>query len=164
MKKHVEFLRAEMAKCHDTFMMKSWDNQKIRPVPPILVDCGRAFSTVPSPVIGSSDPLAADPEPELWRRQEERRKLEEEDDQARRERYNNNNHHHNNNNHHHNNGPPDLDGPLSEGREDRGPPPPRHTNFVDVDDMKEEKVEMAFDTVEIPVQQPKKKKRKKKLL
>lgn len=147
-KKHSEFLKAEMAKCHDSFMMKAWDAQEQRPVPPILVDCGRAFSVVPSPVIGAAEPMAADPEPELWRRQEERRKQEEEEAEARRERYH---------------PPTDIDGPLSE---ERGPhrerPPPQ--NYVDVDDMKEEKVEMAFDKVEIPVQPPKKKKKKKKLL
>jgi hypothetical protein len=159
-KKHSEFLRAEVAKCHDGYMMKAWDAQEVRPVPSILVDCGRAFKVVPSPVLGSAVPLAADPEPELWRRQEERRKQEEEEAETRRERYQQ---HHNHRDHHNHGGggPPDLDGPLSE---DRGPPAPRHSNFVDVDDMKEEKIEMAFDAVEIPVEAPKKKKKKRKLL
>ena len=148
-KKHSEHLRAEVAKCHDTFMMTSWDKQEQRPVPPILVDCGRAFSTRPSPVLGAAEPMAADPEPELWRRQEERRKQQEEEEEARRER--------------HNGPPPGLDAPLSEGRG------PRNNNnassmFVDVDDMKVEKVEMSFDKVEIPLEPPKKKKKKKKLL
>lgn len=151
MKKHCDFLKAEIAKCHDTYMMSSWDKQERRPVPPILVDCGRAFSTVPSPVLGAADPMAADPEPELWRRQEERRKLEEEEEQARRDRYQQNREQ--------NDGPPpNLDGPLSEPRG------PRPSNFVDVDDMQVEKVEMAFDKVELPIQPPKKKKKKKKLL
>ena len=145
-KKHSEVLRAEMAKCHDAFMMKAWDAQEQRPVPPILVDCGRAFGVVPSPVLGAAEPMASDPEPELWRREEERRKAAEEMAEARRERFEP--------------PPPDLDGPLSEPRE-RGPRP---QTYVDVDDMKEEKVEMAFDKVEIPVQPPKKKKKKKKLL
>jgi hypothetical protein len=153
-KKHSEFLKAEMAKCHDAFMMKAWDAQEQRPVPPILVECGRAFSVVPSPVLGAAEPMAADPEPELWRRQEERderRKQEEEEAEARRERFHPQ--------------APDLDGPLSEERghhnTPRGPLP---QNYVDVDDMKEEKIEMAFDTVEIQVQPPKKKRKKKKLL
>ena len=143
MKKHCEFLRAEMAKCHDSYMMKSWDMQVTRPVPPILVDCGRALGTQPSPVIGA-EPMVADPEPGLWKRQEERRKMEEEEEMARRERYN-----------------PEqsLNEPLHDDR-----PPPRSQNFVDVDDMKEEKVEMSFDNVEIPIEPPKKKKKKKKLL
>jgi hypothetical protein len=153
MKKHAEFLRAEMAKCHDSYMMKAWDAQEHRPVPPILVECGRAFSVVPSPVVGAAVPMAADPEPELWRRQEERRRAEEEDQDARRDRYQREQQHHTNHN-----GPPDMNGPLSDDR----PQAPRH--FVDVDDMKEEKVEMAFEDVDIPVQPPKKKKRKKKLL
>lgn len=143
MKKHCEFLRAEIAKSHDSYMMKSWDLQVTRPVPPILVDCGRALGTQPSPVIGA-EPMVADPEPGLWKRQEDRRKMEEEEEMARRERYN-----------------PEqsLNEPLHEDR-----PPPRAQNFVDVDDMKEEKVEMSFDNVEIPMEPPKKKKKKKKLL
>ena len=151
-KKHSEFLRAEMAKCHDSYMMSAWDSQEQRPVPPILVDCGHRFGVKPSPVLGAAEPLAEDPEPELWRREEERREFEEEEAAARRERYNNSN----------NNTGPSLDAPLSE---DRGHI--RNNNqidFVDVDDMKVEKVEIAFDTIEIPVQSLKKKKKKKKLL
>ena len=144
-KKHSEFLRAEMAKCHDAFMMKAWDAQEERPVPPILVDCGRAFSVVPSPVLGAAEPMAADPEPELWQRQQERRKLEQEQAEARRERFQQTG--------------PDMDGPLSQSREKR-----QQVNYVDVDDMKEEKVDMAFDKVEIPIQPPKKKRKKKKKL
>ena len=154
MKKHSEFLRAEIAKCHDSYMMKAWDAEEQRPVPPILVDCGRAFSLVPSPVLGADAPIAADPEPDLWRRQEERRKQEEEEEAARRERYNQA-------------VEASLDGPLQEDR-----PPPRSMNtgsgggggFVDVDDMKEEKVEMSFDNVELPIQPLAKKKKKRKLL
>eukprot|EP00526_Cylindrotheca_closterium_P006740 CAMPEP_0113640358 /NCGR_PEP_ID=MMETSP0017_2-20120614/21181_1 /TAXON_ID=2856 /ORGANISM="Cylindrotheca closterium" /LENGTH=731 /DNA_ID=CAMNT_0000551635 /DNA_START=335 /DNA_END=2530 /DNA_ORIENTATION=- /assembly_acc=CAM_ASM_000147 len=153
LKKHPEFLKAERAKCHDTYMMESWDKQEQRPVPPILVDCGRAFSTVPSPVLGAAEPMAADPEPELWKRQEERRKQDEEE-KARRER-NYDNHNQSNND----GGPPAaLNQPLSEPRG------PRQNGFVDVDDMQEEKVEMAFDDIEVQVQPPKKKKKKKKLL
>ncbi|KAG7348382.1 protein of unknown function DUF3546 containing protein [Nitzschia inconspicua] len=157
MKKHSEFLRAEIAKCHDGYMMKAWDAQEQRPVPPILVDCGHRFGLKPSPVLGSSNPLAADPEPELWRREQERQEMAEKEAEARRERYEKSRRHH------HENTAPSLDGPLSE---DRGQVV-RHrekTNFVDVDDMKEEKVEMAFDSVEIPVQPPTKKKKKRKLL
>ncbi|KAL3934783.1 MAG: hypothetical protein SGBAC_009566 [Bacillariaceae sp.] len=152
LKKHPEFLKAERAKCHDTHMMESWDKQEQRPVPPILVDCGRAFSTVPSPVLGAADPMAADPEPDLWKRQEERRKQDEEE-KARRER-NYDNHSQSNND----GGPPAaLNQALSEPRG------PRQNGFVDVDDMREEKVEMAFDDIEVPVQPPKKKKKKKLL-
>ena len=161
-KKHSEFLKAEVAKCHDTYMMTSWDKQEQRPVPPILVDCGRAFSSVPSPVLGAAEPMAADPEPELWRRQEERRKQDEEEEQARRERYNH--HRQNNNNHDHHGPPPSLDAPLSEGRGGPRNNNNNTNNFVDVDDMKEEKVEMAFDQVEIPTMEPPKKKKKKKKL
>lgn len=157
MKKHSEFLRAEVAKTHDGYMMKAWDAQEQRPVPPILVDCGHRFGLKPSPVLGSAEPLATDPEPELWRREEERREIAEKEAEARRERYENSRRHH------HENSAPSLDAPLSEDRGQGG----RHREkgfFVDIDDMKEEKVEMAFDSVEIPVQPPKKKKKKKKLL
>jgi hypothetical protein len=159
-KKHHEFLQAEVAKCHDPYMMKAWDAEEQRPVPPILVDCGRAFKVVPSPVLGAADPLAADPEPELWRRQEERRKLEEEDAAVRRERYEQH--------HRHRDERVNLDGALPTGRgeglEVSDRQQPRQSNFVDVDDMKQEKVEMAFDNVEIPMQPPNKKKKKRKLL
>merc|ERR1712238_370818 len=106
-KKHSEFLRAEMAKCHDSYMMSAWDSQEQRPVPPILVDCGHRFGVKPSTVLGAAEPLAED-----------------------RGHIRNNN----------------------------------QIDFVDVDDMKVEKVEIAFDTIEIPVQSLKKKKKKKKLL
>lgn len=155
MKKHSEFLRAEIAKRHDRDMMIAWDAQEQRPVPPILVNCGGKFGLVPSPVLGSSEPLAADPEPELWRREEERREFEEQEAEARRERYENNRRNN------HENSAPTLDGPLSEDRGQGGRPP--KSNFVDIDDVKVEKVEMAFDSVEIPVQPPKKKKKKKLL-
>jgi hypothetical protein len=147
-KKHYEFLRAEMAKCHDSYMMTAWDTQERRPVPPISVECGRAFSIVPSPVLGAATPLSDDPEPELWRKQEERRKQEEEEAEARRERYQQQH-----------NPVPDLDSPLPDER-----PPPRSQNFVDVDDVKVDKVEMTFDSVVVPVEPPKKKKKKRKLL
>ena len=151
LKKHSAYLMAERAKCHDPYMMKAWDKEDQRPVPPILVDCGRALGQRPSPVVGCI-PIAEDPEPELWRRQEEQRKMDEEEQHSRREQYQQRSagdHNDNYRDHHH----------MSE----RPPPRPPKT-FVDVDDMKEEKVEMAFDSVEIPVQPPKKKKRKKKLL
>ena len=160
-KKHSEFLRAEIAKCHDGYMMKAWDSQQQRPVPPILVDCGHRFGLKPTPVLGAADPLAADPEPELWRREEERREIAEREAEARRERYNNSHHRHNHDS------VPSLDAPLSEerghGGSGGGQPREKRSNFVDVDDMKVEKVEMAFDNVEIPVQPPKKKKKKKLL-
>ena len=159
-KKHSEFLRAEIAKCHDSYMMASWDAQSQRPVPPIFVDCGHRFGLKPSPVLGAANPIAEDPEPALWKREEERREIEEKEAEARRERYNNNQNYHNNNNNNNNHADgTSLDAALTEGR-GQG----RRNNFEDVDDMKVEKVEIAFDKIEIPVQPPKKKKKKKKLL
>ena len=156
LKKHAEFLKAERAKCHDESMMEAWDAQEQRPVPPVLVDCGRSFSLVPSPVLGAAVPLAEDPEPELWRREEERREQEERIREERQERFHPPPH-----------AQPDLDGPLSGGRSSShhgATTTPRNANFVDVDDMKEEKIELAFDNIEIPMEPPKKKKKKKKLL
>ena len=154
LKKHSEFLKSERAKCHDQSMMKAWDAQEHRPVPPIMVDCGRAFSLVPSPVVGADVPLADDPEPELWRRHEERREEEERIRKEREERFE----------------PPDPNAtttfPPSFDRTTTlttAPPPRRVQHFVDVDDMKEEKIELAFDDVALPIQPPKKKKKKKLL-
>mmetsp|Transcript_20836 Transcript_20836/g.23802 ORF Transcript_20836/g.23802 Transcript_20836/m.23802 type:complete len:708 (+) Transcript_20836:168-2291(+) len=144
-KKHSEFLKAEIAKCHDSYMMRAWDREEIRPVPSILADCGSNFGLVPSQVLGSVTPNAIDPEPELWKKEEDRRKRLSEQEVQRhqhRNRYNNDNSSHN----------------------DIPQPPVRRNNFVDVDDMKEEKVEMSFENVEVPVQPPKKKKKKKKKL
>lgn len=158
-KKHSEFLRAETAKAHDSYMMKAWDSQEQRPVPPILVDCGHRFGFKPSAVLGAAVPIAADPEPELWRREEERRELAEMEAEARRDRHNNGHHRHETKD-----VAPSLDAPLAENRgAGRGIRERNNNAFVDVDDMKEEKVEMAFDSVEIPIQPPKKKKKKKLL-
>jgi hypothetical protein len=151
LKKHVEFCRAEQAKCHDEAMMRSWDGCEDRPVPDILVDTGARLGCVSTPLLrGSSVPDCVDPEPELWRREEERRKREE-DMVARREEL------------------------RQQQRERERPPPstremgttPRSGGgggFVDVDDMKEEKVELSFDNVEVPVAKSAKKKKKRKLL
>jgi hypothetical protein len=165
-KKHSEFLRAEIAKCHDSYMMKAWDAQEQRPVPPILVDCGHRFGLKPSVVLGSTEPLAADPEPDLWRRELERREMAEKEAEVRRDRYDHTRKYPATQEQ----GPaPSLDAPLSEDRGQGGGGGGRHHReknhyFVDVDDMKEEKVDMVFDTVEIPVVPPKKKKKKKLLL
>lgn len=134
-KKHFEFLKAEWAKCHDGYMMKAWDAEIHRPVPHILVDCGSNFGLVPSPVVGAT-PLAVDPEPALWQQEEARRAARQQEQEQQQQ-------------HHHAPLPP--------------PPPSRRGNFVDVDDMKEEKVELSFDAAAV-IPPPKKKKKKKKLL
>ena len=153
-KKHKEFLKAEQAQLHDEYMMKAWDAEDKRPVPPVLVDCGANFDLVPSPVIGA-EPMAIDPEPELWRKEEERRKREEELQRERQERFEQRRQSREHRPERHENHPSQQPGP----QRDR----PVKT-FVDVDDMKEEKVEMSFDNIDVPVQPPKKKKKKKKLL
>jgi hypothetical protein len=135
-KKHSEFLQAETAKCHDSYMMRAWESGDIRPVPSILVDCGSNFGFRESQVIGASTPMAEDPEPALW--QEHKHQTEVQRHRPSRD----------------NNG---------QGDGLNVAPPPRRSNFEDVDDMKEEKVELSFENIEVPVQQPKKKKRKKLL-
>jgi len=158
LKKHSEYLKAERANCHDQYMMEVWDMQQTRPVPPILVNCGKTFGTVESTVLGTVTPMADDPEPELWKREEERRKHEEMEAAARRDRYEA--YQRSRGEFDNGGGVNGNDGGFSAG--DGGGS--RNRNFVDVDDMKEEKVEMAFDSVPIEMPPPKKKKKKRKLL
>jgi hypothetical protein len=148
LKKHKEYLLAEQAKCHDAYMMQNWDGAEERLcVPPILVDCGARFGTVSTPIFGR-DPDCVDPEPELWKREEEFREQREKREAA-----------------HH----PSSSRPFGSSRprdpEMTAPPPqlpPRV--FVDVDDMKEEKVELNFENIEVPEPVIQKKKKRRKLL
>ncbi|KAL7469200.1 hypothetical protein ACHAXS_009457 [Conticribra weissflogii] len=150
-KKHSDQLRAECGKCHDEAMMSAWDNDENRPVPGVLIDCGSKFGLVTCAVKGSDKPMAVDPEPELWREEEERMAEEErkyrerqaaaeaaaraeEMEQKRRQE--------------------EMAAIAAEKRKG---------NFVDVDDMPEEKVELSFEDV-VVAPPPKKKKKKKKLL
>ena len=146
-KKHSEHLRAELAKCHDKYMMKRWDAENERPVPPVLVDCGSRFGLVPSAVLGAEKPAAADPEPDLWEKEEERMRRNSEEEERRRERRA---------------AAEASGGDYDMDAGDRGAKRPRSTSaaFVDVDEMKDEKVELSFDAADI--QPPKKKKKKKK--
>lgn len=150
LKKHKEFLCAELAKCHDPYMMKWWDEEAIRPVPMILIDCGSKFGYIPSLVCGAAEPCAQDPEPEMWKKEQERILKEKERDalilhrRALADSVENSQKY-----------------VANRGIEERVAVP---TNtFIDVDDMKDEKVELSFSEVEV-TQQSKKKKKKKKLL
>lgn len=129
-------------------MMVAWDKDENRPVPPVLIDCGAKFRKVPSAVVGSAEPMAHDPEPQLWKEEEERmaeeerRRKEAEEEEAR----------------------------LAEEerqrelrRQEAMAGEKRKGNFVDVDDMVEEKVELKMDDV-VVAPPPKKKKKKKSLL
>lgn len=71
-KKHLEYLVAEQAKCHDKSMMKAWDEAKTRPVPEILVDCGAKFGWVSARLLEGGEPDVEDPEPRLFKEDEER--------------------------------------------------------------------------------------------
>lgn len=144
LKKHSQYLKAEVAKCHDSYMMQSWDAEDQRPVPPIFVDCGTNFGLVPSYVTGGEHPSAPDPEPDLWKKEEDRRKRLAQQEAHRQQQHR-----------HHDD---------EAGGDGASAPPRRSNNFVDVDDMKEEKVELSFENVTVPVQPPKKKKKKKKKL
>lgn len=175
LKKHSEFLRAERAKCHDMHMMMAWDACESRPVPPILVDCGSHFGCVSASIIASAEPDVIDPEPELWQREEEKRQRDIEMQRKREELRQQHNELHNINAHHHHNkseySKREYGGGSSSGggdghsmqRQSRG------GGFVDVDDMKVEKVELSFDAVEVDpttllAAAGNKKKKKRKLL
>ena len=129
-------------------MMKAWDAEEVRSVPPVLVDCGSRFGMVPSHVVGA-EPMAEDPEPGLWAKEEERRAKIEEEQRLRRERRA---------------AAAEADGEMDDGLGAGSKRPREAANFVDVDDMQDEKVELSFEAVEVPVPQPKKKKKKRKLL
>jgi len=144
LKKHSDQLRAECAKCHDGPMMATWDSDTCRPVPPVLLDCGSKFGLVPSAVKGSDQPSAADPEPELWRKEQERMA---EADRLHRERMA---------------AQRAAEEEMRRQQEEANAGEKRKSNFVDPDDMVEEKVELSF--VEVVAPPPKKKKKKKKSL
>lgn len=140
LKKHVEYLTAEQSAVNDKYMMQRWETSEIRPLPHILVDCGQ-FGIQEVCVVGA-DPIAADPEPELYRRVEERRRRAEEGERyeiERREREQ-----------------------AKRYAEERQRASNDKMGFVDVDDMKEDKVTLAYDDAELPAAAPPKKKKKKK--
>jgi hypothetical protein len=145
LKKHPEYLVGEQAKCHDRYMMQSWETASERPLPRVLVDCGGRHGLQPS-ILQGPEPIANDPEPELHRRATERQEALEE--KRRRDR--------------------EMREREREARErERQTAIQAKTGFVDVDDMKEEKVQMNFDAaaIEFPVATaPAKKKKKKKKL
>jgi len=146
-KKHGEHVHAELAKCHDVYMMNWWDGEVCRPVPPMLVDCGSKFGFEPMPVIGAVNPCVSDAEPKLWREEEERIRKEEEEDQRYREQKTSSFEASNHNEHY-----------KKEEVQRVG----NQEQFLDIDDMKDEKVELSFTNIESV--QPKKKKRKKRKL
>lgn len=161
LKKHVEYVSAEKAKCHDEFMMEAWDAESHRPVPDVLVDCGSIFGLVPAVVQGQI-PDAEDPEPGLWQKEEERRKrdsdMRQRNEEMRQQR-----------NQQRQQQPQGGEFGNEGNRGSQGgggarPSQQSGNGFVDVDDMKEEKMEVSFDNVEIPGVALKKKKKKRKLL
>jgi len=151
-KKHGEHLRAEMAKCHDRYMMQWWDEEVHRPVPQVRVDCGSKFGLIPNSVLGAAEPCVTDPEPELWREEQERIRKQEEEDERYREKkaavaeFAERKRKHSD---------------AGDGNRGTGDGSFENSNFVDVDDMKDEKVELSFSNIEVS-QPPTKKGRKKK--
>ncbi|KAL7446113.1 hypothetical protein ACHAXH_008725 [Discostella pseudostelligera] len=145
LKKHSDQLRSECAKCHDGPMMSAWDSDDTRPVPPVLIDCGSRFGLIPSRVIGSDRPFANDPEPELW--QEEQDRIAEEE-RIRRQREA---------------AEREVEEEMQRRRDMANAREKRKSNFVDPDDMVEEKVELSFENM-LVAPPPKKKKKKKSLL
>jgi len=148
LKKHGEHLQAELAKCHDVYMMKWWDEEEFRPVPSILVDCGSKFGLVPKHVMGAVKPCVLDPEPKLWREEDERVCREKEEDQRHRE---------------YKSSSVEIPNHSENYKKDEEQGAGNQEHFVDIDDMKDEKVELSFTNIE-NVQPPKKKKRKKRKL
>eukprot|EP00590_Aulacoseira_subarctica_P005554 CAMPEP_0172422870 /NCGR_PEP_ID=MMETSP1064-20121228/8990_1 /TAXON_ID=202472 /ORGANISM="Aulacoseira subarctica , Strain CCAP 1002/5" /LENGTH=970 /DNA_ID=CAMNT_0013163953 /DNA_START=54 /DNA_END=2966 /DNA_ORIENTATION=+ len=140
LKKHPEYLAGEQAKCHDKYMMEAWEQDEMRPVPRIVVDCGHSFGLIKVSLRGAQ-PIAEDPEPALRQEiLEKQRKVAEaraeqqrqkEQQQRQKERWH----------------------AETSLREKLG--------FIDVDDMAEEQVKLAFDQVEFPPLSKKRKKKKK---
>ena len=158
MKKHGEYLTAEMAKSHDSYMMKWWDQEICRPVPQILVDCGSKLGLISEAVIGDAEPCVVDPEPELWREEQEKIRQVEEEEQRYREQRAAAAEVTERNRRHSEGGDGDIGGGGG-GEKNFG-----HSNFVDVDDMKDEKVQLSFIDVDVAPPPKKKKRKKKKLL
>mmetsp|Transcript_13780 Transcript_13780/g.20164 ORF Transcript_13780/g.20164 Transcript_13780/m.20164 type:complete len:296 (+) Transcript_13780:70-957(+) len=161
LKKHGEYLKAETAKCHDSYMMSWWDEEICRPVPQILVNCGKRFGKIPCSVTGGADPHALDPEPELWRKEQEKIQQEEEKEERYREKkaaaadYAERNRKYSE---------PRDNGTQNHEGIDGGAFTGGGSNFVDVDDMKDEKVELSFNNIVAAAPTPKKRKKKKKKL
>lgn len=154
-KKHVDQLRAELAKCHDGPMMMAWDawdRNTPRPVPPVLIDCGSKYGLISSMVTESDSlPTSIDPEPDLWR--EDQRRIEEEEEWQNREREATR---------------AEVEQHMQRRREHEqsnsiNGGEKRKSNFADPDDMIEEKVELSFENI-VVAPPPKKKKKKKSLL
>jgi hypothetical protein len=124
------------------------------------VDCGSIFGLVPAVVQGQI-PDAEDPEPGLWQKEEERRKrdsdMRQRNEEMRQQR--------NQQRQQQPQGEFGNEGNRgSQGGGGARPSQQSGSGFVDVDDMKEEKMEVSFDNVEIPAVAPKRKKKKRKLL
>merc|ERR1712129_570344 len=125
LKKHTDHLFAEQAKCHDPYMMKTWEAASIRPFPQVLVFCGNRFGLVTATVTGPV-PLADDPEPSLLKQEELQQAKKFEQEQLQNKQF-------------------------------------EKVDFVDVDEMEDEKVVFEFEN-EDALLPKKKKKTTKKLL
>ncbi len=169
LKKHPEFLQAEMAKTHDSYMMDWWEKEENRGLflPHVCIDCGSKFGLQLASVQGATVPIVHDPEPDLWKEEQEHiRRMEEEEERFREKRA----------------AAESMDRRRTGSMENivstagsdgmQGMPTGNVTNnnssnFVDVDDMKDEKVELSFDNVNIVTvmtNKSNKKKKRKKLL
>jgi hypothetical protein len=153
LKKHPEYLAGEQAKVHDKYMMQAWEQEDERPIPLILVDCGTTFRTVRVPIRGAQ-PIAEDPEPELFKKEMEvaSKKVEvmeariREEEEVRAEQLR-------------------AQEMYQQREKQRWHTKPENIQeklaFVDVDDMEEEEVKLSLDQVEFPPLNKKKKKKKK---
>ena len=166
LKKHGAYNAAERAKCHDKYMMSVWEDMNTcRPaVPMILVDCGKQFGKQESTISNGAEPRAQDPEPALWERKQLQEKIMQEKRQELRaakqqQQYNNNSSGGGNNSTNSGGGGGGSTNPSNKSTFSGSRP----TVFVDVDDMKDETLEVNFDQVKLPPV-TKKKKKKRKLL
>jgi hypothetical protein len=142
--KHPEHFEAESAKVHDEYMKISWENAESRSfLPEVLIDCG-TYGIKTSKVTGTFKvPEIRDPYPDLVRQEEEQARAHyEREEKRRRER---------------------------EGYDGAGSNQPDGrpiVTFIDVDDVKDETVEIKVDTAavaELPNKPAKKKRKKNKL-
>jgi hypothetical protein len=157
-KKHSEYLDADLAQCHDSYIEKFWEQLIHRPIPPVVVDCGSKFGLRPCAIRYMGGHYAVDdPEPYLTRLAEEKMKIERliHEEEIRRREYNYRNSEDRNKQQKHVESKFDEE-LIHEDKSKVG------KGFVDVDDMKDEKVKLSFENVHVLVST--KGKKKKKLL
>jgi len=171
-KKHDAYLEAALSKCHDDYITRVWTEDIHRPVPPVLVDCGSKFGFKPCMIRMIDGKYAIDdPEPELVRISEERiqLKLRREAEENRRREYYYRLNEERRNKKQFSDTIIDVNATvepfMSVGHETNPTFSNKKNSFIDVDDMKDEKVMLSFDDIDLSkVSAKTTTKKKKKLL